>query len=49
MPIVFLDGLSFSGLAQTFKPLPNKHTASSIWHARSLDSISLRQAYGLGG
>jgi len=25
MPIVFLDGLSFSGLAQTFKLLPNKY------------------------
>jgi hypothetical protein len=49
MPTVFLDGFSFSGLAQTFKLLANKHTETRIWNARSLDRISLRQAYGLGG
>jgi hypothetical protein len=35
MPIVSLDGLSFSGLAWMFKLLPSKITHTSILHARS--------------
>jgi hypothetical protein len=34
MPVVFLDGLCFSGIAWTPELLPSKHTETSIWHAR---------------
>jgi hypothetical protein len=36
MPVVSLCGLSFSGLARTFKLLPSKHTEASVWHARTV-------------
>jgi hypothetical protein len=34
MPIASLHGLSFSGLAWTFKIATNGHTQTIIWHAR---------------
>jgi len=34
MPVVSLDGLSFSGLAWTFKLLPSKHTETNMWSVR---------------
>jgi hypothetical protein len=33
---MFLDVLSFSGLAWTFKLLPSKHMETSVWHAKPL-------------
>jgi hypothetical protein len=36
MPVVFLDGPNFSGLAWTFKLLPSKHTETSIWSLRMI-------------
>jgi len=38
MSVVYVDGLSFSGLMWTFKLLPSKHTETSIWHARPFSS-----------
>jgi hypothetical protein len=34
MPVLPLKGLSFCGLAWTYKLLPTKHTGMSIGHAR---------------
>jgi len=38
MPIMSYDSLSFSGLVQTFKMLPSKHTETSIWPSRPFAS-----------
>ena len=36
MPILPLEGLTFSGLAWTYKLLPIKRIEMSIWHGRSV-------------
>ena len=38
MPVVSLEGLSFSGFTWTFKLVACKHPETSIWHAGSFDS-----------
>jgi hypothetical protein len=34
MSIVYLCGLGFSGVTQTFKMLPSKYTETSVWHGK---------------
>ena len=49
MPIVFLDDLRLSALAQNLNCYQINIQRPALWHARSLDSISLRLAHGVGG
>jgi hypothetical protein len=47
MPNVYVDRMSFPGLAWTVKLLPTKCTQTSISHARPFVSTLQRPAYGL--
>lgn len=38
MPVVSLEGMSFSGFTWTFKLVPCKHPETRIWHAGPFDS-----------
>jgi hypothetical protein len=49
MPIVSLHGVSFSGLAWTFKLLPRKHTEANIWYGGPFASTLRSPVYGLLG
>jgi len=49
MPTVFLDGLSFSGLARMFIFLLRKDTEIRIWHDRPFVTTLKRPAHGLTG
>ena len=38
MPVVSVEGLSFSGFTWNFKLVPRKRPETSIWHAGTFDS-----------